>query len=63
MFKWKCIANNEILKDTLEKPKKPKKVKPYAENEALKRGQKKYFEKTKKLYYSLGEIYIKDGFL
>ena len=31
------------------KDKKPKKVKPYSENEALQRGQKKYFEKNKEM--------------
>ena len=40
------ITDNSEIK---AKDKKPKKVKPYSENEALQRGQKKYFEKNREL--------------
>ena len=43
------MAENTVdIIDNSQIAKKPKKVKPYSENEALKRGQKKYFEKIRR---------------
>ena len=43
-------SNNLPINLENEKPKKPKKVKPYAENEALRRGLKNTKRKIEKQY-------------
>ena len=49
-------SENKVVDKIVDK--KPKKVKPYSENEALKRGQKKYFEKNREAILKMRrEIY------
>ena len=52
-------SNNLLINLENEKPKKPKKVKPYAENEALRRGQKKYKEKNREAVLEYARQYNK----
>ena len=45
--------------EIVEKPKKPRKIKPFAENEALKRAQKKYAAKNREKLLEYARVYNK----